>query len=154
MGQETATEGAHVRIVLAGASGFIGTRLESVLTAGGHRLTRLVRRPTEGPDQVRWDPDSGILDRSVLDGADAVINLCGVGVGDRRWTDSYKRLILSSRINPTRLLAEVCAERGVPVLVNASAVGYYGDTGQRHVDETDPAGTSFLAGVCVAWEDA
>ena len=143
-----------MRIVLAGASGFIGTRLASVLTAGGHALTTLVRRPPEGPDQVRWDPDSAILDRSVLEGADAVINLCGVGVGDRRWTDSYKRLIVSSRTNPTRLLAEVCAERGVPVLVNASAVGYYGDTGDRHVDETAPAGTSFLAGVCVQWEDA
>ena len=143
-----------MRIVLAGASGFIGTRLESVLTAGAHAVTRLVRRPPEGPDEVRWDPDSEILDRSVLDGADAVINLCGVGVGDRRWTNSYKRLILTSRVNPTRLLAEVCAERRVPVLVNASAVGYYGDTGERHVDETDPPGTSFLAGVCVAWEDA
>ena len=143
-----------MRIVLAGAGGFIGTRLESVLTAGGHQLTRLVRRPTEGPDQVRWDPDGGVLDRSVLDGADAVVNLCGVGVGDRRWTDSYKRLILASRVNPTSLLAEVCAERGVPALVNASAVGYYGDTGDRHVDEGAAAGTSFLAGVCARWEAA
>jgi len=143
-----------VRIVLAGASGFIGSRLQSVLTAGGHQITRLVRRPPQEPDEVHWDPDSGILDRSVLDGADAVINLCGVGVGDHRWTDSYKQLILTSRVNPTRLLAEVCAERDVPVLVNASGVGYYGDTGARHVDENGPIGTSFLAGVCGQWEAA
>jgi uncharacterized protein (TIGR01777 family) len=143
-----------MRIVLAGASGFLGRRLTTVLTAGGHRLTTLVRREPDDPNEVRWDPDAAILDRSVLEGADAAVNLCGVGVGDKRWTSDYKRLIRSSRINSTSVLASACADVGVPALINASAVGYYGDTGDHRVDESDPAGHSFLAGVCLDWEAA
>ena len=140
------------RIVLAGASGFLGGRLRAVLTAAGHDLTILVRREPSGPDEVRWDPDSGAFDDGVLDGADAVVNLCGAGVGDHRWTDSYKRLLLTSRVRPTSLLAEGCARAGVPVLLNASGIGCYGDTGDREVTEDEPFGHTFLARLCRHWE--
>ncbi|GGM06625.1 TIGR01777 family oxidoreductase [Nakamurella endophytica] len=143
-----------MRIVAAGVSGFIGSRLVAALRERGDEVVTLVRRPPGGPSEVRWDPDGGEFDAAVLDGADAVINLCGAGVGDHRWTDSYRDTILSSRVRPTALLAGACVERGVPALVNASAVGYYGHRGDERLDELAPAGTSFLAGVCVRWERA
>jgi hypothetical protein len=114
----------------------------------------LVRSAPTGGHQALWDPDKGELDRGILDGADAVVNLCGVGVADKRWTESYRELIRSSRIRPTDLLARASAEVGVPVLVNASAVGYYGPRGNEEIDETAPPGTTFLACVCVEWENA
>lgn len=143
-----------MHIIAAGASGFIGSRLLVELRSAGHRVTQLVRSPPAGTDQVRWDPDGGKLGPAVLQDADAVINLCGVGVGAKRWTSAYKELIRTSRVRPTTLLAQTCAEVGVPVLINASAVGYYGPRGDERIDEAAHAGTSFLAGVCVDWEDA
>jgi uncharacterized protein (TIGR01777 family) len=143
-----------MHIVVAGASGFLGSRLRKELQAGGHRVTQLVRSAPSAPDQVRWDPDGGKLGPAVLAGADAVINLCGVGVGDKRWTPAYKELIRTSRVRPTELLAKTSVDAGVPVLVNASAVGYYGPRGDEKIDESAHAGTSFLAGVCVDWENA
>ena len=143
-----------MHIIAAGASGFLGSRLLTELRAGDHRVTQLVRHAPAGPDQVRWDPDGGKLGTAVLSDADAVINLCGAGVGDKRWTPAYKELIRTSRVRPTELLAKTCAEAGVGVLVNASAVGYYGPRGDERIDETAHAGTSFLAGVCVDWENA
>ena len=143
-----------MHIVAAGVSGFLGTRLTTALTAAGHRVTRLVRSDPSGPDESLWNPHSGDLDSSVFDGADAVVNLCGVGVGDHRWTEEYRHLIVSSRVNPTRLLAAECARLGIPVLVNASAVGYYGPHGMEIVTEDSPAGDTFLADVCVQWENA
>lgn len=143
-----------MRIVTAGVSGFIGSQLLPALRAAGHQVQTLVRRTASGPDEISWDPDSGRLGNAVLDGADAVINLCGVGVGDRRWTPAYQELIRTSRVHPTELLAQGCAVAGVPVLLNASAVGIYGDGGDQPVDETSPPGSSFLAGVCVDWEAA
>ena len=143
-----------MRIVVAGASGFLGGRLRSNLIAGGHHVAQLVRRDPAGPDEVRWDPDAGVLDAAVLDGADAVVNLCGVGVGDKRWTDAYKREIVDSRVRPTALLARACAERGVPVLLNASAIGYYGHRGDEKLDEESDAGDDFMARVCLDWEAA
>jgi uncharacterized protein (TIGR01777 family) len=143
-----------MHIVAAGVSGFLGTRLTSALSAAGHQVTRLVRSEPIGPDESLWNPHSGDLDSSVFDGADAVVNLCGVGVGDHRWTHEYKHLIVSSRVNPTRLLAAECARLGVPVLINASGVGYYGPHGMEIVTEDSPAGDTFLADVCVQWEAA
>ena len=143
-----------MHIVAAGVSGFLGTRLTTALTGAGHRVTRLVRSDPSGPDESLWNPHSGDLDSAVFDGADAVVNLCGVGVGDHRWTEDYKHLIVSSRVNPTRLLAGECARLGIPVLVNASAVGYYGPHGMEIVTEDSPAGDTFLADVCVQWENA
>jgi uncharacterized protein (TIGR01777 family) len=135
-------------------SGFLGTRLTAELTSAGHQVTRLVRSDPRGPDESRWNPHSGDLDSSVFDGADAVINLCGAGVADHRWTNDYKYLLTSSRVNPTRLLASECARLGIPVLLNASGIGYYGPHGMEIVTEEDPAGDTFLAGLCVQWEAA
>ncbi len=143
-----------MRIVAAGVSGFLGTRLTTTLAARGHEVTQLIRSGPVGPGQSLWNPDSGEIDGSVLDGADAVVNLCGVGVGDHRWNSEYKQLILSSRVNPTRLLASEAARRGVPVLINASGVGYYGPHGSEIVTEDFPAGDTFLGQVCVQWEGA
>lgn len=144
-----------MQIVLAGASGLIGPALRDALRADGHQVKTLVRKPAEAPDAERWDPASGLVDPDFLAGADAVVCLSGVGVGDRRWTDSYKQQIVQSRVDSVGTIATSLAEYGGPrVLIAASAVGYYGDTGARQVDEQAPAGNSFLAGVCVKWEAA
>lgn len=143
-----------MKIVAAGVSGFIGTRLTAALSAAGHQVTRLVRSEPSGPDESLWNPHSGDLDTSVFDGADAVINLCGVGFADHRLTAEYKYLVLSSRVNPTKLLAAECARLGIPVLINASAVGYYGAHGSEVVTESTPPGVTFGAGICVEWEKA
>lgn len=145
-------------IVLSGASGLIGTALKTALRADGHELRLLVRRPPAAADERQWDPEVvGHLGTEVLAGADAVINLSGAGVGDHRWTPSYKKMILASRIHPATALAETLATLGgdgPSVLLSASAVGYYGDTGDRVIDETAPAGAGFLADVCRRWEAA
>jgi uncharacterized protein (TIGR01777 family) len=147
-----------MRILLAGASGFLGTRLTERLHASGHDLTRLVRRPAQAADEATWKPSSGQLDQAVVAGADAVINLAGAGAGDRRWTARYKSLIRSSRVDTTATIAH--AIKSLPaadrprVLLQSSAVGWYGETGDRAVTEDEPAGTGFLADVCRVWEAA
>ncbi|SDP48463.1 hypothetical protein SAMN04515671_4443 [Nakamurella panacisegetis] len=143
-----------MHIIAAGASGFLGQRLIGKLTADGHRVTQLVRRAPTGANQVTWDPDRGELDAADLQGVDGIVNLCGVGVGDKRWSVAYRDLIRSSRVNPTTLLASRAAQADVPVMLSASGVGYYGPRGNEEIDETAHAGTSFLAGVCVDWERA
>lgn len=141
---------------MAGASGLIGGALVRSLTADGHEVVRLVRRAPRGPDEVRWDPEAGRVDAAGLAGCDAVVNLAGAGVGDHRWTDAYKTRIRESRVRGTTALAEAVAglDRKPRVFVNGSAVGYYGETGDRAVDEGAPAGEGFLPSVCVAWEGA
>lgn len=141
-------------IAIAGSSGVIGSALVSALRAADHRVVRIVRRVPAGPDEVRWNPDSGEFDPAALDGVDAVVNMCGVGVGDKRWSGAYKQQLRDSRIDPTEVISAAVADARVPVLVNASAVGYYGDTGDALIDETCPAGTGFLAQLCVDWEAA
>ncbi|WP_088991494.1 TIGR01777 family oxidoreductase [Micromonospora chokoriensis] len=147
-----------MRILLAGASGFLGTRLADRLTADGHQITRLVRRPPRTPDERQWDPAAGQLDPAAVAEADAVVNLAGAGVGDKRWNDDYRRLIRTSRVDSTTTLATTIA--GLPagerprVLLNSSAVGWYGNTGDRAVEEDAPAGEGFLADVCRVWEAA
>ncbi|MEU1753844.1 TIGR01777 family oxidoreductase [Micromonospora matsumotoense] len=147
-----------MRILMAGVSGFLGTRLVDRLTGDGHQVTRLVRRSPRNPDEQRWDPAAGQLDPAVVAGADAVVNLAGAGVGDKRWTDDYRRVIRSSRVDSTTTLAVTIA--GLPaadrprVLLNSSAVGWYGNTGDRVVEEDAPAGDGFLADVCRVWEAA
>lgn len=143
-----------MRVVLAGSAGLVGTALVPLLRQGGHDVVRLVRRRPTAPDERGWDPPAGRIDDDALEGADAVVNLCGVGIGDKRWTGEYKQQLRDSRVVPTEVLAAAVAERGVPVLLNASGADYYGDTGEHTVDETDPAGRSFLAGVCRDWEAA
>ena len=143
-----------MKIIAAGASGFVGSRLLTRLRADGHEVVQLVRRTPKNTAEASWDPDAGALDLALLDGVDAVVNLCGAGVGDKRWNSRYREVIRTSRVRPTELLAGAAARTGVPVLVNASAVGYYGPTGNEVVDESAHAGSTFLAGVCVDWEKA
>lgn len=139
---------------MAGASGLIGTALVSVLRAKDHEVLRLVRRPPTAQDERQWDPAAGSLEDTVLSGADAVVNLGGVGIGDHRWSGSYKQQVRDSRIAPTEVLAAAVARHGVPSFLSASAVGYYGDTGAREVTEASGPGTGFLAEVCTDWEAA
>ena len=141
-----------MRVVIAGSSGLVGTALVPLLRQGGHDVVRLVRHRPTAPDERGWDPPAGRVDDDALDGADAVVNLCGVGIGDKRWTGEYKQQLRDSRLVPTDLLAATVAERGVPVLLNASGANYYGNTGDRTVDETGTAGRGFLAGLCRDWE--
>ncbi|MFJ5259266.1 TIGR01777 family oxidoreductase [Streptomyces sp. NPDC088387] len=144
------------RIAVAGASGLIGGTLAKSLTADGHEVVRLVRREPRDESEVRWDPEAGRVDAAGLAGCDAVVNLAGAGVGDRRWTDAYKARIRSSRVLGTGALAKAVAAMDKPprVFVNGSAMGYYGETGDRAVDESAPAGTGFLPELCVEWEAA
>jgi uncharacterized protein (TIGR01777 family) len=146
-----------MQIVIAGASGFLGGRLVPHLRAAGHQVTQLVRRPVRNPGELRWDPAAGLLDAGALAGKDAVINLAGAGVGDRRWTEQYKRTLRTSRVDTTTTLAKAIGAAGdekPPVLLNSSAVGFYGDTGDRAVDEQSPAGDGFLPDMCKVWEAA
>ncbi|MGW3471178.1 TIGR01777 family oxidoreductase [Saccharopolyspora sp. NPDC000995] len=143
-----------MRVVVAGSSGLIGTSLVAGLRQAGHDVVRLVRRLPQAPDERGWDPETGQLDADALDGADAVVNLCGAGVGDKRWTPERKQLLVHSRVRPTQVIAEAVAATGVPVLANGSAVGFYGDTGSKPVTESTAPGTDFLADLCRQWEAA
>ncbi len=145
---------ANQTVAIAGSSGLIGSALVAVLRAADHRVVRIVRRAAANRDEVQWHPDSGEFDPGDLAGVDAVINLCGVGVSDKRWSGAFKQSLRDSRIEPTEVISAAVADAGIPVLVNASAVGYYGDTGDRIVDESAPAGEGFLAGLCADWEAA
>lgn len=141
-------------VAIAGSSGLIGSALGSALRSADHRVLRIVRRKPANRDEVQWNPESGDFDPGALEGVDAVVNLCGVGVGDKRWSGAYKQVLRDSRIDPTEVISAAVIEAGVPVLVNASAVGYYGDTGSRIADESSPAGSGFLAQLCADWEAA
>lgn len=141
-------------IAIAGSSGLIGSALISALRAADHRVVRIVRRVPSNADELFWNPDAGEFDAGALRGVDAVVNLCGVGVERRRWSGAFKQSLRDSRIGPTEVLAAAVVDAGVPVLVNASAVGYYGDTRNRITDESAPAGAGFLARLCVDWEAA
>ncbi|WP_371678833.1 TIGR01777 family oxidoreductase [Streptomyces sp. NBC_01276] len=145
-----------MRIALTGSSGLIGKALVRSLHADGHDTVRFVRRAPAAPGEARWDPRAGYVDPAGLEGADAVVHLAGAGVGDHRWTAAYKKEIRDSRVLGTAAIARAVAALGSPppVLVCGSAIGYYGDTGDRPVDETAPAGTGFLPSVCVDWEAA
>lgn len=147
-------EDLAVRVVVAGSSGLIGTALVAHLRHTGHEVLRLVRRTPAGPDERGWDPPAGRIDPGALEGADAVINLCGVGIGDRPWSGARMQALRDSRTVPTEVLAAATVRAGVPALVNASAVGYYGDGGDRELDESAPSGAGFLAELCRSWEDA
>ncbi|WP_405750529.1 TIGR01777 family oxidoreductase [Streptomyces sp. NBC_01411] len=145
-----------MRIAIAGASGLIGTALGRSLRADGHEVVRLVRRAARAADEVAWDPVREHVDTAGLTGCDAVVNLAGAGVGDHRWTDAYKKELRDSRVLGTATLADAVASLDVPpaVFLCGSAVGYYGDTGDRAVDEGAPPGEGFLASLCVEWEEA
>jgi len=143
-----------MKIAVTGASGLIGTALVPALRRDGHQVLRLVRAPAHDPGEVSWDPTRDSIDLSRLTGTQAVVHLAGAGVGDKRWTDAYKAQILNSRVQGTRTISRAVAALDPPpsVLVSASAIGFYADTGDRPVDESAPAGTGFLAHVVQQWE--
>jgi uncharacterized protein (TIGR01777 family) len=143
-----------MKIILAGASGLIGRALADRLRADGDTVVRLVRRPPAAPDELSWDPRGGAVPAAVGE-ADAVVNLAGAGIADGRWTARRRQLLLSSRLEPTAALASaVRAAPGRHVLVNASAVGYYGDRGDEAITEDSARGVGFLADLCRDWEAA
>ncbi|MBW8703951.1 Epimerase family protein [Streptomyces sp. MBT84] len=144
------------RIAVAGASGLIGSALVRSLTADGHEVVRLVRRAARAEGEVCWDPEEQYIDTAGLLGCHAVVNLAGAGIGDHRWTDAYKKTLRDSRVLGTAALAEAVAALPEPprVFVSGSAIGYYGETGDRAVDETAPPGDGFLPSLCVEWEEA
>ncbi|MFE2428447.1 TIGR01777 family oxidoreductase [Streptomyces sp. NPDC059373] len=144
------------RIAVTGSAGLIGSALVRSLSADGHQVVRLVRREPAAPDEVRWDPERQYVDVAGLRGCEAVVHLAGAGVGDHRWTAAYKKEIRESRVLGTAAIADAVASMDSPpqVLISASGVNFYGDTGDRAVDENDPPGDGFLAEVCQAWEEA
>ena len=147
--------GRALHVAVTGASGLVGQRLCAFLSTGGHRVTRLVRRPPEAPGEVRWGgaPDPPAL--APLEGVDAVVHLAGENVA-ARWTPAQKDRIRRSRVEGTLALAEALARLARPpaVLVSASAIGFYGNRGDEVLDEESPAGRGFLAEVCREWEAA
>jgi uncharacterized protein (TIGR01777 family) len=142
------------RIAISGSSGLIGTALVGHLKSEGHTVQRLVRRAPVAADEVQWDPQTGFVDLTALAGVDAIIHLAGVGVGDKRWTKKYKSEILNSRLLGTTTIAKAVAELKPQVFISASAIGWYGESGNRAVVETDRVGDDFLAAVCREWESA
>lgn len=150
-----------MRVAITGSNGLIGAALVGSLLADGHQVLRLTRGQTrggagDGTESASWDPAAGTVQPGAFEGADAVVHLAGAGVGDKRWSEAYKREIRDSRVIGTAAIARAVAEtRDRPrVLISGSAVGYYGETGDRVVVESDPAGDDFLARVSVDWEAA
>ena len=143
-----------MRVAVTGASGLIGSALVPALRARGDDVVRLVRRAPSAPDEIRWDPRAGTVDLAALAGVDGVVHLAGAGVGDKRWTDAYKAEIRDSRVQGTTTIAKAMASLDPQprVLVCGSAIGYYGDTGDRKVTEESPKGSGFLAEVVADWE--
>lgn len=143
-------------VAITGASGLIGRALVTALGRAGHRPIRLVRKTASGTDEISWDPAKGVIDAESLDGVDAVVNLAGAGIGDKRWTDAYKRTLVDSRIKGTDLLARTLAgmRRPPKVLLSGSAIGVYGDRGDEELTEDSKGGEGFLADLCRQWEGA
>jgi uncharacterized protein (TIGR01777 family) len=142
------------RIAISGASGLIGTALVGHLRSEGHTVQRLVRRKAQAPDEIQWDPASDSVDIAALTGVDAIIHLAGANVGDHRWTKKYRAEILNSRLLGTTAIAHAVTTVAPKVFISASAIGYYGETGNRAVTESDRGGDDFLAAVCREWEAA
>jgi len=142
------------RIAVTGASGLIGNALVGYLKAQGHTVQRLVRRPAVSSEEITWDPIAGTVDLEALAGVNAVIHLAGAGVSDKRWTKKYKSEILNSRLLGTSTIAKAVAVVKPQVFISASAIGWYGESGNRAVIETDRVGDDFLAAVCREWEAA
>ena len=148
--------GSARRVLVSGASGFIGTELCRQLEVDGHTVLKLVRREPRNESEFRWSPTDGTIDAAAIETADAVVNLAGATTGRIPWTHSYKKKILDSRVVGTRVLVDAIRSAASPpaVLVNGSAVGYYGDRGDEILDETSSKGTGFLSNVVEKWESA
>jgi uncharacterized protein (TIGR01777 family) len=145
-------------VVISGGTGLIGSALARSLAADGHRVARLARPQSKAVsgETIAWDPAAGSVDTAALEGVDAVVNLAGAGIGDKKWTPARKQEVLDSRLQATGLLARTVAglERPPPVFVSGSAVGYYGNRGDETLTEDSAPGDDFLAEVCLQWEDA
>lgn len=142
-------------VAITGSTGLIGGALVSALTARGDRVVRLVRSAPRTPVEVQWDPASRRLDPAVLEGVDAVVNLAGAGIADKRWSADRKREILASRVDATHAVATAISATGRPIrLVSGSAIGFYGDRDEEELTEDSPAGTGFTTEVVLAWEGA
>ncbi len=147
---------ANQTVLIAGGTGLIGARLAEIFQEKGYVVRILTRRP-KGPGQFGWDPLSGQIDDRAVLGADVVINLTGAGIADRRWTPARKKLLVDSRVESTRVLRDSFQRLGQQprAYLSASAIGYYGNSGEAWVDETSaPAGNGFLVQCCAAWEQA
>jgi uncharacterized protein (TIGR01777 family) len=140
------------KIAVTGASGLIGSALVAQLKSDGHQVQKIVRRPVRTADEVSWNPIKGEIDLQSLEGVDAIFHLAGAGVGDKRWTAAYRSEILNSRLLGTTTIATACEQLQPDVFISASAIGYYGETGDRAVTETDRGGSDFLSVVCREWE--
>ena len=149
-----------MKIAVTGASGLIGGALLPALRADGHEVIQLVRRTPRTAEEHRWDPQHHRIDPALLADVDAVINLAGAPIRPRPFTSGYKQRLVSSRLDATRTVSAAMAAAAAAdpdrrrVLLSASAVGFYGDTGSRTVTEQDPAGSDFLAQLCAQWEGA
>ena len=142
------------QVAVTGSSGLIGSALVGQLRADGFEVKKIVRRPVRNNDEVFWNPNIGEIDLAPLSQVDAIIHLAGVGVGDKRWSAAYKSEILNSRLLGTTTIATAAKTLGVKKFISASAIGYYGETGNRSVSESDRGGEDFLSVVCREWEAA
>jgi len=154
------SEESAMKIAIGGSTGLVGSALVSLLTTGGHEVSRLSRSSgsasSDGTTSIAWDPAKGTIDATGLEGTDAVVHLGGHNIAHGRWTDGMKRLIRDSRVNSTSLLSRTLAGLANPpkVLVCASAIGFYGDRGQEIMTEESAPGPSFLSKTCREWEEA
>jgi uncharacterized protein len=142
------------RVAITGSTGLIGSALVGHLRSEGHTVQRLVRRKPAAPDEISWDPKNGTIDIAALEGVDAVIHLAGANVGDHRWTKKFRAEILNSRLLGTTTIAQAVSTVKPKVFISGSAIGFYGETGNRAVNEGDRGGDDFLAAVCREWEAA
>jgi len=144
-------------VAITGSSGLIGTALRAALGEAGHRPISVVRRaPAAGADEIQWDIDRGTVDAASLEGIDAVVHLAGAGIGDKRWNDEYKRVLVESRTQGTSLIAETLAglDTKPSRFLSGSAIGFYGPCGDDVITEETEAGNTFLADLCKQWEAA
>lgn len=143
-----------MRVLIAGSSGLIGSALVASYSRDGHTVTRLVRRPSVGSHEASWDPEKGTADLEALAAADVVVNLAGAPIGAGRLTAARARVIKDSRVQATGTIARAMAEVGSGRLIQASAVGFYGNRGEERVDESAAAATTPRAAIVTAWEGA
>lgn len=144
-----------MKILLAGGTGFIGNALSPYLQDQGHSVKKLVREKTGKEDEIYWDTSKNLLDPAECEAFDFIINLAGENIASSRWTSKVKNKIKESRVMSTRLIVETLAKvKNKPKgMINASAVGFYGNRGSEILNESDPVGEGFLAEVCREWEE-
>ena len=153
---EQQTTNNKQRILLAGGSGLIGTRLATLLRERNYEVRLLTRSPRKA-GEFKWDPMKGEIDDAALEGVDAIINLAGAGIADKRWTPNRKSLIIESRVQAAQVLADAIARTGhkPKSYISASAIGYYGNSGEKVMSEPDgPVDQSFMVDCCQQWEQA